>query len=311
MNSHERHAEFISELQLSKSEMKRVKSLFEQLEREEERLGKPVEEMSSEELSKAVSLLDITRKSSTISVKASLKRYAAWCEQNGIGFLPVVSEISFDMSEQIRKRFVSSPADLKRRMDLCFDKEQDKSTHCPYRAFLWLVFMGIDADDAVTIRTQDVDLSVPCVFFHGIPYEIYPEAFPAMYVCVTATSLLVDYHDRGRTTWKQRAGGDQLLRGVSGNMSKGYIATRINQACLSQDFSLQQNNIYRSGVFYRFWLQEKETGVLDMTQYIQDKVSSYAGFSQRTEREQNKMFHSLKSTTLRDYENWKSALDIS
>lgn len=310
MDISERKESFLESVMQTISDRKMAEKIYNTIVKFEDRIGKRIEEMSTDELARAMMASNVTRNTTSNTFLVYLYKYEKWCKDNGIEFLPDLSQVKYDHTAAIREKMVASPQDLQERMDRVFEKQELKTSHCLYRAFLWLLWSGIEDEDIVKVRTSDVDLAVPCVYVDGMPYKVPMESFQSLYVCATANSFHV-VHPIHNNVSRPRVNGDQLLRGVASNTSKRYLTNRISDLSAKAGVTMNPNNIYRSGVFYRMYQWEKETGSLDLTQYVQDKAANNPRYYELDARTQNKIFHSIKSQVLKDYKNWKSALDIS
>lgn len=283
--------------------------VFDRIEPVENQLGKHLEEMTTEESREVFKVFSMMRTASVTNVFQMFKNYKEWCMENGIGFTPELDQSAFNASSTMSIRMVSSPQQLQERLDAVFDKESLKTNDNLYRAYLWLLFIGVTREQAIALRDEDVDLSIPCVYVDGVPYKIPPEAFPCFYVVATCDAFVVP-HPSHRDSVKRRVESDKFLRGIKSDSSIRYLENRISLKSSETGVFVNGNDTYYSGVMYRIYLTEKETGTPDFTQYVQSRLADSEGYKNQSYRGKQKWYNKVLSFVRKDYNNWKDAFAL-
>ena len=283
---------------------------FQRLEPFEEKAGMHIEEMTADMLSEAMEIFNSTSAKTVKTLREFLRAYARWCAEQGFQFNASPEDVVFDVHDTIREVMISSPHDLQSRMNRVFEPENKRTTDCVYRAYLWMMYSGITGEQAVAAKTSDVDITVPCVFVGGIPYKVPLEAIPSLYVVSQCDSFAM-IHPNRRDFVYPRPASDQLLRTLRSTVTLSKLESRIRQKVSASDAVLHTRDVAVSGLFYRTWLYEKETGKIDFTQYLQDFFADNPIYSQYNKRDKQKRYQTVKSAITKNYKNWKEAFAIS
>jgi len=305
MYDEERKKQFLSSF-ASESMRHKYGLYLERAGKVEEKFDCRLEDMTNEQAHEVALVFGAQRNATVKLLEHLFATYKEWCEENGIQFKPDVSAFSFDTLSLIRTHMVFDPAQLQQKLDLVFHKESVKSTDNIFRAYLWMMFMGIGRQEAVEITNEHVDLSVPCVFVGDEVFKIPAEAFPCFYVLATSKSFVVPNPNHSDWTL-DRYSSNQFLRGTVGDNRKyKNIEARIGLASTSKGVSLRPRDIAYSGVFYRTYLRELETGSPDFTQYVQDWLASSEVYKNQDKRSKQKRYQNVLSSVRKDYKNWKT-----
>lgn len=285
-------------------------SLFERIAPLEEELGMHIEDMSDEIAKPVFASFKLNRISSVKNTIERFQKYAGWLSENGIEFRPKLSYGAFGALSSIAEWMVPSPQALQSRLDKVFLKDDEKTSDNLCRVYLWLMFMGLPSDAAVDVDTKDVDLSVPCVMYNGAQYRVPPEAFTSFFVAATQSTFIVPHpiHEDAVMT---RVNSEKLLRSVKSVPTKRTLENKILQKSSEAGESISPSDIAYSGVFYRAYLAEKQTGKADLSSYVMTVLAKSKVYDGLSHLQQQRRYHTVLSRVRRDYNNWKSAFDLS
>ncbi len=227
------------------------------------------------------------RVKSSFSRLTILRRYAAWCVEKQVPganpALVTLHNVSGPQPEKIRSQMVSSPAHLQQFLDAVLSPEDDCTTECLLRCYLWLAFIGLREEEALELPTTAVDLENLVIRYNGREYPFYREAIKAFRVCVRTDQFVVkrSSHQDKRYTVLPRAPGDRLLRGITTEKRKYSFRTALSRAIkialnAGVDSNLQirlgYNRVYNSGLFYRMYIDERAGKEPDFTEYARESL---------------------------------------
>ena len=129
-----------------------------------------------------------------------LKEYVKWCIAMKVpGACDGMLHIEAVGLDKVRHQMVSSPLHLQRFMDSIFDSESDETIDNIYRCYFWMAYGGIDEDDTILIRNEDVDFSEMIIRYKTISVPIYREALPAFRNAVNLTSFVYKHPNYSKT----------------------------------------------------------------------------------------------------------------
>ena len=241
-----------------------------------------------------------------------LRAYGKWCLQNGIpgatdGLLSVNAE---DGSEKLKYQTVRNPRHLQSFLDLICDQENEKTSDNNIRSYCWLAYAGLSNEDALTIRTQDIDLQNMTINVSGVSYPIYREALPAIRNCATLSSFLYKHpnYSANKIVYRPRIPGDLLLRGIKANPTAKTLRVELSYRnkkvadAGKTNLDLSYFRIWISGVFYRMYEDEMAGFPVDFSFVANQKL----GDTPRDRGRQREVEHSYEE----DYERWKQAIVI-
>lgn len=260
--------------------------------------------------------LRVKSKKTRLSV---LKEYVKWCiDSNVPGACDGMLLIDDIGNEKIKSQTVSNPLHLQRYLDQVFDREEEKTLDCIYRCFYWLAYGGMAEEDIINVKITDVDFQSMIVRHNGEEFPIYREAIQAFRNCIELTSFVYKHpnYDKSRTVWKDRAGGDLLIRGIAQQISITKIRVALSRKSKKSiedgrtDLKMSYYRVWLSGLFYRMYESERAGMPVDFSAaalrlmegktYKLDSGRNNIGAVQR--RHENDY--------LTDYNRWKSAYQI-
>ena len=249
---------------------------------------------------------------------ARIRVYCDWCYfENIVGATTSFHNVDHTKTELTKIQMVGSPKDLHHRLSLIFRPERDESTDDPFRAVFWLAFSGIETwEDALRITCDDVDLDKLVINFEGNQYPIYKESIPVFTNLVTLTSFNHEHRDVIRRA--DRVQSRQLLRGIKADMkygtarSKYYkMADKFKADGVIEDI-LDYRDAYRSGLFYKVYIDEVIDGVDPESQFKRMALYKLQKLGHGTENtKRNRRFlKEFQDDIIRDYKEWKNIFAI-
>lgn len=126
---------------------------------------------------------------------------------------------------------------------------------------------GVNEDNVFDIEADDVKLDDMIILHSGFKYDLYKEGIPAIRSCKEDDSFVI-YNDNYNIGYTEivRTQGNLLLRRVK---SKTQVNSRSTMTAISHkqreafnakqiSFTLRYYQVWRSGVYYREWMREKQ-----------------------------------------------------
>ena len=295
-----------------------VQQVFEQFSAYEEEIGKDICEMSFEELQEMFSKTSRVRASSHKTPRRTVRDYAAWCREHGVaGATDAAERINEIEIDGMRQLTVRNPRHLNAFLDTLAVPETELTSDNVFRAYYWLAYAGLGAQEILTVTNDEVKLDTLTVFHDGKEYPIYREAVPSIKNCLTLQSFKyynANYNEKW--IWRDRIPSDILLRGVRAIPTLGTFRVdflkrlRKAQAEGKTDLRLSYYRIWLSGVFYRMYEDELAGFPPDFSRFVDEKLGDFQykvppkGNSQEYKRKE------LADTYLNDYERWKETLRV-
>lgn len=160
------------------------------------------------------------------------------------------------MDENSKKQssLLLCPEELHAAMNLVFENEYFDTTDLIYRAYLWMLFAGIDKNETITVRKDELDFVNMHISHGGIVYPIYQQAYTSMEKLSRLSSfeIMNVYDSRPMPTNKQRTNSPFLLAGLSDILSTDTFKFMISRKAIKAGVSITPKYVEMSGVFYRF-----------------------------------------------------------
>lgn len=271
---------------------------------------------STEELQPVIDEIVGLRSRSKWMTLTILKEYVKWCIAMKVpGACDGMLHIEAVGLDKVRHQMVSSPLHLQRFMDSIFDSESDETIDNIYRCYFWMAYGGIDEDDTILIRNEDVDFSEMIIRYKTISVPIYREALPAFRNAVNLTSFVYKHPNYSKTIRRDRVPGDTIMRGIKA-VTKAFTMratlSKRNIKAVEEGKTDMQLSFYRvrmSGLFYRIYEMER-AGIApnfsDAALRVMDgKTYSLKG-REKIEHKQNR----IERDYMEDYQRWKLAFSI-
>lgn len=267
--------DFIKQQNIGETATKRYYFLFDKTEVFESAMEKDIAEMSSGEFQYVFSNIDIKGSYSyTYGNISLLKQYIYWCKTNtDFNIINEVNNIEDQGYNAILFTFidkmVSSPQDLIDKCDILLPDVKDLRIDNFLRAYLYLLFCGFTENEIVEIKVKDLD-----TLFNNL---IYSEFIPHLNIISD-----MEYYNKGKQkiNLKNSSSFDLLIKNCSeSSKTKESMKSRLSKASRiykknnNKKLNLSCNNVYKSGYYYKAYLQEKNNN-LNLT-----KLSNQSGIS--------------------------------
>ena len=284
----------------------------------EQEFGKDLSEFNNDEIQRLFNKYGGARHSAKITFTGHLSRYLDWASQNGFNVICDLSKIDIigDSVAKFRAKMVFSPEHLNRYMDAVFGSVDNETVGVAYRCYLWLAFCNVDLDDAMELRTSDVDIDLMRVMVSGREIPLYKESIRAFELAKTLKRFRVIKSNTTAEIYADREDGTRLLRaskraGVSkkdydSRLMTGEVARNIRFAYKKGIIQTRigYSTVRLSGIFYRALLRE-QMGMEPNFQAIVDM--EMADYQAATNLNYNSRKCRLLGNYKRDYEIWKMA----
>lgn len=245
-----------------------------------------------------------------------LKEYVKWCLAMKIpGACDGMLQIETVGLDKIKKQMVASPLHLQRYLDDIFDKEFEETIDNLYRCYFWMAYGGIDEEDTILVKSEDVDLSQLLIHYKSTNIPIYREAIPAFKNAVTLTSFLYKHPNYTKPIRRDRVPGDTIMRGLKATTKTFTMRTTISKRNISAvedgltDLQLSFYRVRMSGLFYRVYEMERAGIPVDFSEaalrVMDGKTYSLHG-REKIVHKQNR----IERDYFDDYQRWKLAFSI-
>lgn len=308
MYNEEQKTRFIKSYTQSLSTAKAAVRVFNFVEPYEVSWGADLCTRSAEELRPVVNAVVGRRDASKWTSLGVLRQYVRWCVAHDIpGATDGILKINSAGLEKVRLQMVSGPVHLQRYLDSFLDPIEDETIDLVYRCFYWLAFLGFDEDEALSIRSGDVDFENMRVTYGGRSCVIYPQALPVLRKCAQLHSFR--YNHPRYTVMRDRVPGDLLLRGVKSDANISTIRSAIsrrNEKAVKDrraDMRLSFTRIRTSGVFYRMYENELAGFPVDFAAVTSDFMEGKT-YVNRT-RSARETATTIEREFTEDYNRWK------
>lgn len=294
-----------------------IKQLFCSTQKFEEKLGKDLCQLTTDEFRQVVDSVAGFRKITRNTQIGILKRYIEYCVS--VGF-PGTREDNIEVEglglEKMRLQTVSSPAHLNHYLNQICSPVDDNTTDIIYRCYYWLAFAGMREEDILSVKNDDVLLDDMIIRFNGKEYPIYREAMTTFKKCLTLTQFVYRHPNR-RDVLMDRFDEDVLIRGIKAAPSLKTMRVELSRRSKHKrevekttDLKLSYYRVWISGHFYRMYEREQIGIEPDFSDLVAEhthgkvyKLDSGKNTIQDKKRRLAKCYAD-------DYERWKLAFKV-
>lgn len=316
MYNEEQKKRFIRDYTGSLSTANVAATIFNETEKYEESWGTDLCTKGVEELQPVVNEITGLRNKSQWMSLTILKEYVKWCLAMKVpGACDGMLRIEAVGLDKIKKQMVASPLHLQRYLDDIFDKEFEETIDNLYRCYFWMAYGGIDEEDTILVRTEDVDLSQMLIRYKTTSVPIYREAIPAFKNAVTLTNFLYKHPNYTKPIRRDRVPGDTIMRGLKATTKTFTMRTTIskrNISAIEDGLTELQLSFYRvrmSGLFYRTYEMERAGIPVTFSEaalrVMDGKTYALSG-REKIIHKQNR----IERDYFDDYQRWKLAFSI-
>lgn len=245
-----------------------------------------------------------------------LKEYVKWCMTMKVpGACDGMLHIETVGLDKIRHQMVSSPLHLQKFLDTLFDPESEETMDNLYRCYFWMAYGGIDEDDTIFIKAEDVDLTEMVIRYKDTRVPIYRESLPAFRNAVSLGSFLYKNANYKKPIRRDRLVGDTIMRGIKATTKTFTMRTTLSKRNIKAvkdgktDMQLSFYRVRMSGLFYRAYEMERAGIPVDFSEAavnaMEGKTYSLSG-RVKIEHKQNR----IERDYMEDYQRWKLAFSI-
>jgi len=316
MYNEEQKKRFIRDYTGSLSTANVAATIFNETEKYEVSWGADLCTKGVEELQPVVNEITGLRNKSQWMSLTILKEYVKWCLAMKVpGACDGMLHIEAVGLDKIKKQMVASPLHLQRYLDDIFDKEFEETIDNLYRCYFWMAYGGIDEEDTILVRTEDVDLSQMLIRYKTTSVPIYREAIPAFKNAVTLTNFLYKHPNYTKPIRRDRVPGDTIMRGLKATTKTFTMRTTIskrNISAIEDGLTELQLSFYRvrmSGLFYRTYEMERAGIPVTFSEaalrVMDGKTYALSG-REKIIHKQNR----IERDYFDDYQRWKLAFSI-
>lgn len=316
MYNEEQKARFIRDYTGSLNTASVAETIFNAFEKYEIGWGADLCTRSTEELQPVIDEVVGLRSRSKWMTLTILKEYVKWCILMKIpGVCDGMLHIEGIGLDKIKHQMVSSPLHLQKYLDEVFDVESEETIDNIYRCYFWMAYGGIDEEDTILIRNDDVDFSQMIIRYKSVSVPIYREAIPAFHNAVTLTSFKYKHPNYSKSIRRNRVLGDTVMRGIKATTKTFTMRTTISKRNIKAvedgitDLQLSFYRVRMSGLFYRVYEMER-AGVPASFSDAALRVMEGKNYSlygrEKLQHKQNK----IERDYLEDYQRWKLAFSI-
>ena len=250
-----------------------------------------------------------------------VNRYRRWERGGKVTKIDVVSPIK---RQRLRETMVWSPKELQMVLDCVFPAVELGTTFNLCRGYLWLIYAGMEPEDALDTKIEDIHLRDRWVVRGKKFYPIYGQAITVLkFLCESEMMTVVKgTHE----SIQKRVEGDLLFRSVrKGRLSPSTARSMIYDEVAAahkqgrcEQKSLPALNIRKSGIFYRAKEREKTSSmfgfdgaasaasVLHEEAIYQDAKSIETGKSQNYDyRKKMSRIQATERSLKKEYDLWR------
>lgn len=292
------------------------KAYFNALEPFENKWGSDICTRSKEEVTEALESITGIKNTTNISTTLFLKRYVKWCIKNNVeGASDELLDIRLSGNSKMTTQMVSSPLQMHKYLCDVFSDDPNPTIDDVYKGFFWLAFFGLRLEEALLVKTSDVDIDKRIIVYRDgeKTVDIYPKAVHTFENLLSSHMIYrkEDYKESVRI--RERASGDLLLRGIKKssweprqiqNVTSDKV--RVAYASGKTNKKLSYERAYLSGIFCRAYEIEEAYGVVDFTDIAVDEFTSveYNGVAPLKKR-----ISKQAKDYMIDYNKWKAAFN--
>lgn len=259
---------FIKECYHGKAD--RYISVFKSLRDCEAFYNKDLCELSVEQLMPFLNKILVNTYATNTTKISILNKYYKYCYKHGYpNALDTQLIFSYygDNYDGIINSTVSSPTELNIILNEIFADVEDGEFSNILRTSCWLLYSGLELEEAINVRVQDVCLDKGYIMYNGVMYPIYKDSIDAIKFCIDSQEICVKA--AGRKYKKKRIESDLLLRSfneinekkIRDSIGKHGKAANVDGRCNKK---LTCNSIYKSGLFFRAYNRNDSSANIDI-----------------------------------------------
>ncbi|MEG1869698.1 MAG: hypothetical protein RR205_02490 [Oscillospiraceae bacterium] len=236
------------------------------------------------------------------------KNYINWAIENNHtsnfeNRIEGITVANIDKSAVYRTTMIKDEAELIEYLNICFNDVSNESLDIIFRIYAILVFSGVEATLIKHLPANCVDLSSKTICADGVTISLSDNACEYIRILNNIDSYVVSRGENLSPRMIPKANTGHLLETSSSNRDNmnPYFRSALSKAANRYykakhiKKSLSAGSIYRSGIFYRAWLNESIGGTVSIDEYFQFKST---------------VKNITRSKLLTEYKHWKKAFDL-
>lgn len=315
----ERKEAFLSTLTLSDSVLRIYRSIFDRIAEIEERCGHDFTELDLEQAQEAFDLVSGSTMSTARMAYTLLATYFKWCFAHDYPVTEAVLSINVNSGANFRHAYVCSPAQLLLTLDAVMPVTVASTMNCIYRAYLWMIFIGMSESEILNLRVEDVDTTLWRIHTQsGSEYTVYAEAIPDIYTCVSSTEMTFRRFNAIKTVKRTRGGlvlrlEDPQNAGTAAKYST-VISKRMNAIAESAEAdtshissAITPVTVRQSGIFFRAYQNEQMGFEPDFEEYV---MADFVSKERQKVQHEAGLIARVRRRYTQNYEQWKKAFAV-
>lgn len=242
----------------------------------------------------------------------TLKTYCRWGIECGLSSINVnwldnlkLSDIKIEQT--YANTMVSSETELIEVIDTVLEDINRNSSDNIIRCICLLLFAGIKYDDIWYLKDSDIDLDKKIIVYKSRTIEMSDALYEILKHNRDMEEMVIV--GRGRTAERISSiihegyviSNSKEYNGNREKMKKFYNVSISKKLSESNQKDLTNTTIYDSGVFYRIYLNEKNTGEINCLEYLWARRNRYTTI-EFPERVKNRCCY--------EYIAWKNSLNV-
>lgn len=316
MYNAEMKTRFIREYTGSLNTANVAQRVFNALEKYEEAWNADLCTRSAEELQPAVDEIVGLRTKSKWMILTILKEYTKWCIAMGApGACDGMLKVRSIGLEKVRHQMVSGPRHLQKFLDEMLDSENEETIDNIYRCYFWMAYGGIDEEETILVRKDQVDFDHMIIEYKDTSAPIYREAIPAFKNVVSLDSFCYKHPHYNQIIRRDRVPGDTLMRGIRATTKTFTMRTTLSKRNIKAveegitDMRLSFYRVRMSGLFYRVYEMERAGFPVSFSDATLREMKGKNYTLQEHEKIKHRQ-NRIERDYMEDYQRWKLAFSI-
>lgn len=310
-NQYVSHALEVSD---SQNLLKYKRNLLNRFERSaplEEASGKDILFMTQEEIRLFLKGFLRGGKDYQVATISMIKSYCDWGISNSISpfkenWLKDIKVSDIDISASYADSMLKDESDFLACLDTTFPDVTLDTISNIFRCVLLLIFWGVDKDDVWYLKESDMNLKARVINYKSTEINMSDALFDIVSYILRMDKITKE----GKTS---EYGVDIIRQGYLISNSKQYdleedrrkmratYTVSLSKALSECERSLTNTTIADSGVFYRMFLNEQETGTINCLEYLR---------ARRTQPATINAPDRVKAKCTHEYNTWKRAFNL-
>ena len=163
-------------------------------------------------------------------------------------------------NRRVGERYVASPKELEKKLNLFLDPAGRNSTDLLIRGAYWLAFAGLKISDIYDIKISNILLKNKAVHYGRRVYRLRDEAMQTIIKLIELEKFWY-FHPNYEPKLRLRMQSDYLLRGIrSEHLSESALGCMIRNKSAGTEFNIDLKSAQLSGIYYDI-LEGELTGV--------------------------------------------------